>query len=613
MKRRPPKKVGEILIEKGLVTLEELAKGLSEQKRIGASLGSSLVRLGFIDYKQLEEVLSGELEKVQDKKIGEVLVEMNMITEAQLSHALELQRTSGKFAGEILVEEKAITKEQLFDVLSTQFDIKTVEADDFLFKKDIVDLLPKADALRLKAIPLRKVGKQLIVAMTEPFNYQIIREISSIVKLPVEPAYVNTKKLEKAIKREYAEKGDLSVLQRGNITETEDKAKTDDVKKVVDLILGQAIAEGAGFIHLEPNRSGLVVRFRIDGKLQTQSPVPAELTEDIIKILKEMARLKVEEQRTIQSGYFIYTHEGSETNFKISTFPVLIGYNTYCEKVTMKLLSREGRLEKLEDLGFYLAVQEKYIELLKSNSGVIIITGTVDSGVTSTLYASLRKIQHENLNIGTIERSIDTFIEGIAQTQIDLSRAYTFKEGLNSVVLDDADVLMVSELEDSDTANLVFQVALNGRLILTSLHSPESTSVYKILQDIGIDSITLAAGIKGVLAQRLVRRICGNCRESYQPAGELLENLRLRPRTPFFRGRGCQACNFSGFQGRVGIFELFIPDKTLRNSIATGLSANDIRRTAISNGMHTLRMDGLKKVLEGIATVEQVLGVSTKD
>ncbi|MFH0920485.1 MAG: ATPase, T2SS/T4P/T4SS family [Fibrobacterota bacterium] len=608
MKRRPLKKVGEILIEKGLITLEQLTRGLAEQKKHGTSLGSSLVRLGFIEYKKLETVLSEELERVQSRKIGEILLEQHVISEAQLADTLKRQKEEGKLLGELLVQLGYVSSQQLFDALSTQFDVKTMDIEGFLFKKEVLALLPYEALKALKCIPLRVVGGRLVTAMNEPFNQTHLNKIEALTKMPVEPVFIREEALQRAFAQEYPARGRDSALSVEGPSRQSEAAV-----RLAHLVLSQAIGEGASYVHFDPTPEGLSVRFRIDGVLQPQSPIPPVLSQGVLDFLKGLARLNAEARRVIQSGFFAYKFENAETHFRLSTFPVLTGYDTYREKASLKALNREGGLEKLEDLGFYTTALEKFQELLASKSGVLLVSGPVDSGVTTTLYCALRRIQRDSLHVATIEKFIDAFLPGVSQTQIDMVKGYTFKEGLRSVLMDDADVIMVSDLDEGGSGHALFQAALNGRLILTSMHAHDAASAYTVLRDMGLEPVAYAHALRGVLNQRLVRRVCPQCREAYHAAPELLESLRLRPQTMFFRGRGCQVCNFSGFRGRIALFELLVPDETLRTSIATGLTAVDIRRTAVNAGMMTLRMDGMKKVLEGITTVEQVLGITGRE
>lgn len=613
MKRRPTKKVGEILVEKGLVTLEQLSKGLAEQKKNGTSLGSSLVRLGYVEYRKLEAILSEELDKVQNKKIGEILLESKLITGVQLAEALKIQKTENKLIGEVLVDNQFISAQQLFDALSTQFDVKSVDLDSFLFNSKIVALLPLETAKALKAIPLNFVGERLLVALNEPFSRTLIQKVEAQVGKSVEPVFAPADMLIRAIERQFQVEVPEEAVRLNEQVVGPIESRRQAAQKIVDMLLGRALMEGASFIHLEPTGRGLTVRFRVDGRLQAHSPVSEEITPDVVDYFKEAAKLFVNNRRVIQSGYFSRKFEGHDTHFKLSTFPVLTGYDLYKEKISIKVLSREGGLERLDDLGFYSASLEHYNSILNEKSGVILVAGTADGGITTTLYASLRRLRKESVSITTIERSIDAFVPGISQTQVDMVKGYSFKEGLGSVLLEDADVLMISEVEDVDTAQQVFQAALSGKLVLTSLHAQDLTSVFKFLSECSLDPLALSANLKCVLLQKLVRRICGHCREVYYPENDVLESLRLRAMTPFFRGRGCQACNFSGYKGRVALFELLTPDANVRNAIIGGASGGEILRAAVASGMLTLRMDGLKKVLEGITTIEQVLGVSSKE
>ena len=614
MKRRPIKKVGEILIEKGFITLEQLTIGLADQKKQGSSLGSSLVRLGFIEYKKLENVLAEELNNVHNRKIGEILLESKAISGRQLAEALKMQKKEGKLIGELLVEMGFITSQQLFDALSTQFDIKSVNLDRFLFNSRVVSLLPLESARTFKAIPLSIVGDRLLVALNEPFNQVLLKEIQAIVNMTVSPVFAPMEMIVRAIDREFRVGIPEEEIKLDEKVVSAAEAKCDAVKRIIDLLLSRTVSEGAGFIHLEPSSEGhLTVRLRIDGHLHAISPVPKEIMQDVIDCLKGMAKLFVNNRRIIQSGYFIGKYEARESQFKLSTFPVLTDHDTFAEKITIKVLDRDGSLDKLSELGMTVSTLENYTRLFTGKNGVILVSGLIDSGVTTTLYASLRHLKKESLNIATIERSIDTFIPGISQTQVDMAKGFSFKEGLNSIILEDADVIMVSEIEDSETAYLVFQAAMNGRLVLSSLHSKTMESVLAFLKECSLEPALLSTGLKGVLLQNLVRRICINCREVYYPNDDILETLHLEPRTPFFRGRGCEACGFTGYKGRTALFELLIPDDKVKASIISGAGCTDIIRMAYAAGMTSLRMDGLKKVLAGITTIDRVLGVSFKE
>jgi type IV pilus assembly protein PilB len=305
MKRRYPKKVGEILIEKGLITLDQLTKGLAEQSRHGTSLGSSLVRLGFVEYKELESVLASELQKVESIKIGEILLENKVITQDQLSQALKAQRGSDKLIGEVLIDMEFLNQGQLTDALSIQFDVKHVAVDAFLFKPDVVALLDAAAAQKYRAIPLRATGRQLMLATDEPFNLKRIQTLEKITKMTIEPVYADAPQLDAVIRREYG----IGEFKTDD-DRPPDQADASEAEKKAALVLTQAIAEGASFIHLDPSRQNLMIRFRIDGQLHPQSPLRPRLGVAFTDYLKAMAKLDPLNRRSIQTGYFSFKAEG---------------------------------------------------------------------------------------------------------------------------------------------------------------------------------------------------------------------------------------------------------------------------------------------------------------
>ena len=560
MKRRPLKKVGEILIERGVITLEQLAKGLEEQKRVSASLGASLIRLGYVDYKTLEKVLGDELEKLEYKKLGEMLLENKVISTLQLAEALSIQKKEekNKHIGEILIERKYLTSQQLFDVLSLQFDVKSVELDNFLFKEEALNLLPYELMCELKVIPLQKTPTHVLIATADPFNFNLMKQVERVLKMAVEPVFAKSESISLSLQKRFSVTigGEASPSLRDIARQSGSGEKKDDLRNLVHMIIEQAITENASFVHIEPSGSGYSIRFRIDGKLHVESPVQGQLADDLVDHLKETANLSTANRRTMQTGHFLFPIGGRSIACKLTSIPVLTGFETFREKLVVKVLQQTGMLQRLDDVGFYIAVLEKYQTLLKTRQGVVLVVGPADCGITTTLYASLRHINDTGQHIATIEKTIDCFIEGVTQTQIDQVRGLGFKEMLKSTLIEDADAVMIGRVDDAEIARLALQIAMSGRMILAGMACSDATSVYAMLKEKGVENYLLSAGISGILGQRLVRKICGQCRESFTPPSELIDGLGLRHNTAFFRGRGCPACNFSGFKGRIGLFEL---------------------------------------------------------
>ncbi|MBU6428476.1 MAG: GspE/PulE family protein [Cyanobacteria bacterium REEB65] len=379
------------------------------------------------------------------------------------------------------------------------------------------------------------------------------------------------------------------------------------VQALVDTIIRQALRDRASDIHLEPTGDGLIVRFRIDGLLRRIEHMPAHLAGVVVTRVKVMGDLDISERRAPQDGRRTGTFDGRKVDLRISTIPVLQG-----EKAVIRLLPQDTSFDDMEVLGFAPEAMRKYQTFLQHAQGLILITGPTGSGKTSTLYASLLQKRHETLNIVTIEDPIEYQLFGINQMQVHHKARLTFASGLRAILRQDPDIVMVGEIRDPETASIVFQSALTGHLVFSTMHTNDSVSAITRLLDLGVEPYLIGSALVGIAAQRLIRRICAHCREDYEPAATELESLRLEVLDlpgKLARGRGCPACFGTGYQGREAIFEILPLTDELREGILCRASEQDLRRMALSQGMEPLSKAGLRKVLEGTTTPSELLRV----
>jgi type IV pilus assembly protein PilB len=375
--------------------------------------------------------------------------------------------------------------------------------------------------------------------------------------------------------------------------------------KLANLIIQQAVRDGASDIHIEPGEHAVKVRYRIDGMLHEINKIPKSIQEAITSRFKVWAEIDVTEKRTAQDGHFFVSSDGKDIEVRLSSFPTIYG-----ENLVMRVLDPSATILELRTLGFPAAIFDTYMSLIKATQGMILVTGPIGSGKTTTLYATLNLISDPSLNVITIEDPVECRLKAIRQTQVNPKAGVTFAAGLRAIVRQDPDVIMVGEIRDLETAQMAIQASLTGHVVFSTLHTNDAPGSITRLLDIGVEPFLISSGVTGVLAQRLARTVCRSCKEPYVPSEEVLEQFgiaeRVKGRT-FFRGRGCQGCRFSGYRGRVGIFELLLVTDPIRDLINQRSSDTDIRKAALKTGdLRILYRDGLEKAANGITTLEEI-------
>ena len=560
----------------------------------------------------------------QKKSLGESLVGEGIITLDQLKQAQEEEKRTGKRLRTVLVKLGLIAEDDLVSFLSEKLGLPRIELGNYLVDPKITELVPEELARKYELIPVLKIGQRLICAMVDPWNVFAVDDIRARTNLTIEPAVATETEIKKALNEHYGAKGSMEDLiksiDEGKLGLKENKEL--DVKqlqgiveepvviKLVNLIIMQAIKEGASDIHIEPEEEVIITRFRVDGMLHKLNSPPKHLQSAIISRIKIMANLDIAERRIPQDGRFTLKIEGKQIDVRVSCVPTIFG-----ENIVLRLLDASSTVMTLEQLGFSKEIFAKYSKLIVRPHGIILVTGPTGSGKTTTLYASLDKINTQEKNIITIEDPVEYKLSGVRQIQVDTKVNLSFANGLRSILRQDPNIIMVGEIRDFETAEIAIQAALTGHLVFSTLHTNDAAGAITRLIDMGVEPFLASSAIIGVLAQRLVRKICPDCKEKFAPTKEALKDIGLAPeaKIDFYQGKGCAKCLNTGYKGRISLYELMLPDDKIRNAIIAKAPANEIRKLARSSEMLTLMEDGIEKIKQGITTVEEVLRVTQEE
>jgi type IV pilus assembly protein PilB len=564
------------------------------------------------------------------KSFSDFLVGLGVITSAQLNKAAQEQKRGGERLEQTLVRLGYVKEEVILHYLADYFNLPYVDLDTYLIDEKVARIIPEELARRHTLIPIFKIGNTLTVAMTNPLNILALDEVRNKVKTDVEIAISTEKKVKKAIEQHYGATPSMfeNTLQQfgrggagGPTMESTDYRKTYDLAvkdlppgpmedapaaRMFDLVMIQAIRDRASDIHFEPDEKALRVRFRIDGFLYETLALPKQIHLPLTSRIKILAEMDIAETRLPQDGNFNVKMEKRSFEIRVSTFPTIYG-----ENVVLRILDQTSALFKLEELGFSEEILNHFKRLIRRPNGIILVTGPTGSGKTTTLYAILNMINSTDKNIITIEDPVEYRLAFIRQTQINPKAGINFATGLRSILRQDPDVIMIGEIRDLETSEIALQSALTGHLVLSTLHTNDAPEAITRLMDIGVEPYLISSSVVGALAQRLVRSICPDCRTPYQADPKSLAGLgddflKLEAIT-LYRGKGCKNCKQSGYRGRTGIFELLPIDEKIKQLIAEKASTQVIRDTAKKTlGMISLREDGLRKVLKGVTTLDEI-------
>ena len=548
-------------------------------------------------------------------KLGEILLEAGNITEEQLNHALNLQKSSNnkKRLGEVLIEHNIITEDRLLSVLAKRLHIKYVSVNDSPVDPEAVIKIPKNIATRHCLIAVAMNQSALSIIINDPLNYYAIEDVKLITHMQVEVRISRKSEIIKAINEYYSEIETKKAAEGANETASQasvlsyvDISEAADDTPVVTLInstLYKAHSAGASDVHIEPFEKNTQVRIRVDGQIVDYLTLSASLHNSIVARIKILSSLDIAEKRAPQDGHFRAKLQDIEINVRVSTLPTMYG-----EKIVMRFMSQSASLDHAETFGMEQDDYEKMLRILQMPHGLIYITGPTGSGKTTTLYMIMEMLAKRFVNISTIEDPVEKALEKVNQTQINPLAGLTFESGLRSILRQDPDIILIGETRDAETASISVRAALTGHLVLSSLHTNDSVAAVVRLLDMGIEDYLLANSLVGVIAQRLVKKICPHCREEYEPSESELRALIGLEIEKLVRGRGCFNCNNTGYKGRVAIHEILIIDMNIRNMIAQKASTEEIYHYVKENNkLKSLYTSLQKLVAEGKTSFEELL------
>ncbi|MDO8603303.1 MAG: type II secretion system ATPase GspE [Candidatus Omnitrophota bacterium] len=556
------------------------------------------------------------------KNIEQILLEKAVITQEQLDKALDESRKKGISAGKVIVRSGMVTEEAYAQAVSEALDIPYVNLGSYIIDSEVIKLIPETVAKKYKAVPIFKIRNTLTVAMADPKDIVAIDDLSRKAKCDIEAMLATESAIANAIEQYYCTSSsfddvvkDIDKENRFQSTGAEfDSTKLAEIAeeapviKLVNMIIMQAVKDKASDIHIEPEETRLAVRFRIDGILHEMFSPPKHLEPALMSRIKVLSKMDIAEKRKPQDGRFNMKAMDRDIDLRVSSFPTIYG-----ENIVIRILDRGSILLGLDKVGFSGEAQKEFEKFIKYPHGIILVTGPTGSGKTTTLYSALSTIDSEEKNVITIEDPVEYHLGRIRQSQVNPKAGLTFATGLRSILRQDPDIIMVGEIRDKETAEISVQAALTGHLVFSTLHTNDAAGALSRLIDMGIEPFLISSSILGILAQRLVRKICDKCKEEYIPSEDILKGFGIGQKKIFFKGKGCSVCKNTGYSGRIGIFELLIVNDKIRKLIVDKASSDVIKKTAVDIGMKTLREDGLDKVLKGITTSEEVIKATQEE
>jgi len=563
-------------------------------------------------------------------RLGDRLVAEKLISTDQLQRALAEQKGGADKLGTILVRLNFITEDSLVSFLSKQYAMPAITVAQVDPDPDVLKLVPEQIAKKHSVLPIKRIGNVLTLAMADPTNVFALDDVGFMTGLQIQPVVASEAAIRKAFERLYETGGsvndmmseleeadsDVEVVEEGetafskaDVFDLKESADEAPVVRLINMILTDAIRRGASDIHLEPYEKVFRVRFRIDGVLHEIMTPPKRLEAALTSRVKIMATMDIAERRLPQDGRIKLRYHQREIDFRVSTLPTIFG-----EKTVMRILDKEALQLDLSALGFDPWSLEQFTKAINSPYGMILITGPTGSGKTTTLYSAIHTINSPDINIMTAEDPVEYNLKGVNQVQVNDEIGRTFAACLRSFLRQDPDVILVGETRDLETAQIGIRAALTGHLVLSTLHTNDCPSTPARLLDMGIPPFLVSSSLQLILAQRLSRKICKDCKEPYEASEESLAPYGHVPQglgtVNFYKGKGCQTCNFTGMKGRVAIYEVMPVTTELRELMLRNATTAEIRDTACSQGMKTLRQNALQKVVDGVTTVEEVLRVT---
>ncbi|QGJ71125.1 Type IV fimbrial assembly protein PilB [Planctomycetales bacterium 10988] len=556
------------------------------------------------------------------RRIGQLLVELGHMDEAQVEAVLDEQEVRRELFGKIAQEMGIVRENQLYEALGEQFDMPVIEISELTIPPDVVHEVNSSMAQMYRIIPISVADGILRIAMCDPQNVMVLDELRSLLAYDVQGVISSETEIVKALDRYYPEGDSMETLIADLENDQESKQMAADfskgkfkidgqeesapVRKLLNMVLLLAIKDKASDIHFEPFEEEFKIRVKADGVLTELVPPPRHLAIPLVTRIKVMANLDIAERRLPQDGRIELVVGGHAVDLRVSVLPTMFG-----ECVVMRILDRSVVNLDLTSVGMDAATLDQFREIIKVPHGIVLVTGPTGSGKTTTLYSALSELNDIGHKLITTEDPVEYDIDGIVQVPIDSSIGVTFASCLRAILRQDPDIILVGEIRDYETAEIAIQASLTGHLVFSTLHTNDAPSTITRLKDMGVPAFMITATVEAIQAQRLVRRICENCKTEFTPTPEQLADLELSPERvkgrQFYRGAGCDDCNNSGYKGRIGIFELMDINDELRDMIMRNASADELREAARGHGMTPLREGGLKLIFDGVTTFEEVI------
>ena len=551
-------------------------------------------------------------------RLGDVLVNSKAISNTQLLQALDLQKGSGKKLGEVLVEEGIVTEEQIAMALSTQLHIELIDLTTIAVSQDILNLIPVNVLKKNKIFPIEYADSMnvLRVAMADPMDMYAQDDISIITNCQVEPAVTTTRNIMLAIDKYYGQDEVTTALEayakEKNLNVEEVDAAEEDINSspivmLVKEMIDKAVRQRASDIHIEPTERKVRVRYRIDGALYEKAKYDINVLGAMVARIKIIGGMDIAEKRKPQDGRITQVVDRMEYDIRVSVLPTVYG-----EKVVMRLTSKTGLTKEKSQLGLKPREMEQFDYILRNPHGILLVTGPTGSGKSTTLYTALSELNREDVNIITVEDPVEANIDGINQVQVNPKAELTFATALRSILRQDPDIIMIGEIRDRETASIAVQASITGHLVVSTLHTNSSASTITRLEDMGIESYLIADSVIGVIAQRLVRRLCPECKKPRLATADEKELMGRGPEedVTIYEPCGCSKCENTGYKGRIGVYEIMKMSPALKTFLSQRRGADAIREQALREGMYTLRMSATEYVLEGITSIDEMVKVS---
>ena len=563
------------------------------------------------------------------KRLGELLIAAGAITEEDLQRGLELQRGTKERLGAILIENGILTEQRLIEALQAQLGIDFVDLSRVTIPTELGQLITKAMAVQYNVVPVRLERNELYLAMSDPMNIFAIEDVRKAIRKKVIPMVATRSGIERAIEILYSNEGAAKAIaaMKRRVSAAAETAPVQDpfaanrlgdeaagsgpAVQLVNSMIELAVTERASDIHLEPWEREMKVRMRIDGLMRAILPVPRDIQASVISRIKIMSGLDISEHRIPQDGRFNVRVKNKDIDLRVSTLPTVYG-----ENIVIRLLDKSGGRLTEEAIGLTGPDFEKYLQMLRHRSGMVLLVGPTGSGKTTTMYAIINRLNTPDICMTTLEDPVEYNVEGVHQVQVNEKTGMTFAAGLRSILRQDPDIIAVGEIRDGETAEIAMRSAITGHRVFSTIHTNDALGTIDRLRDIGVEPYVIASALKGVISQRLVRRICPTCREAYEPTEEEVSDIGLqyRPGMRFYRGAGCPECFSTGYRGRIGVFEMLVLNREIRRLVYAQADHDTLEATLKrQGGFVTLQQNAQRLVLEGVTTSAEVLRVVNED